>query len=95
MNKMILTAGAMALAATVMVKAGDVRAEDGMCDAAKSTWKTQEQLRQQLETRGWNVKNIKVEDGCFEAYALTKEGKRVEAYFNPATLEVVKVKDED
>jgi hypothetical protein len=43
---------------------------------------------------GYDVKNVKVEDGCFEVYAI-KDGKKVEAYMNPVTAEVVRTKTND
>jgi hypothetical protein len=42
---------------------------------------------------GYEVRKVDEEDGCWEVKG-TKEGKRVEAYFDPVTGEVVKVKGE-
>ena len=52
-----------------------------------------EALQQKLETEGWAVKKIQVDDGCYEAYATNPEGNKVEAYFDPKTFELVKTKD--
>ena len=38
---------------------------------------------------GWQVRRIKEDGGCYEAYGTTPEGDRVEAYFDPVTLEVL------
>ena len=43
---------------------------------------------------GYDVKNIKVEHGCFEVYAL-KDGKRVVNFMNPVTAEVVQASTDD
>ena len=42
-----------------------------------------------MKAEGWDVRSIKTEDGCYEAYAIDAKGKRVEAYFNPQTFERV------
>lgn len=57
------------------------------CDAAKSTWKTQDELVKKITAEGWTVRKAKVDGGCYEVYGTTPEGDRVEAYFHPATLE--------
>src|SRR3546814_2236198 len=53
----------------------------------KSTWKTQEQLTSAITAQGWQVRKVKVDGGCYEVYGTTPEGDRVEAYFDPVSLE--------
>ena len=43
-----------------------------------------------LKEKGWEVRNVKVDGGCYEVYAIDDKGERVEAYFHPVTLERVK-----
>lgn len=61
-----------------------LRAEDS---AARTQWQSQDKLKEQLTQQGWQVRRVKVEGGCYEVYATDKAGKKVEAYFNPKTLE--------
>ena len=42
-----------------------------------------------LVEKGWEIRRIKVDGGCYEVYALNEKGERVEAYFHPQTLEPV------
>lgn len=65
------------------------------CNVAMADWKPREALKAKLEGDGWKVRSIKSEDGCYEAYAITAEGKKVEAYFNPQTFQSVDMKVED
>ena len=51
-------------------------------------------LTAMLKEKGWEVRNIKVDGGCYEVYALDDKQERVEAYFHPVTLERVKIAGE-
>jgi hypothetical protein len=57
------------------------------CDSgAQESWQPQEKLAAALKEKGWQVRRIKVDGGCYEVYALDEKGQRVEAYFHPRTL---------
>ena len=63
------------------------------CDSGqKDTWQPQEKLEKTLTEKGWKVRRIKVDGGCYEVYALNEKGERVEAYFHPQTLAPVPTK---
>ena len=62
------------------------------CDSGSpDTWQSQEKLTAMLKEKGWDVRNIKVDGGCYEVYALDDKQERVEAYFHPVTLERVPI----
>ncbi len=71
-----------------MVAAGAAHAAE-LCDVPTDQWQPREALQNKLEAEGWTVKKIKIEDGCYEAYATNEEGKKMETFFNPKTLEAV------
>lgn len=57
------------------------------CDSGdKASWQSTEVLQKQLTDKGWTVRRIKEDGGCYEVYALNEKGERVEAYFHPVTL---------
>jgi hypothetical protein len=61
------------------------------CDSGPtSTWQPQETLERRLVTEGWQVRRIKVDGGCYEVYAVDPQGRRVEAYFHPVSLDHLK-----
>ena len=65
------------------------------CDSGSpDSWQPQEKLTAMLKEKGWEVRNIKVDGGCYEVYALDDKQERVEAYFHPVTLERVKIAGE-
>lgn len=60
------------------------------CDSGSpDTWQSQDKLNAMLKEKGWEVRNVKIDGGCYEVYALDDKGERVEAYFHPVTLERV------
>jgi len=62
------------------------------CDSGSpDTWQPQEKLTALLKEKGWDVRNVKIDGGCYEVYALDEKRERVEAYFHPVTLERVPI----
>ena len=57
------------------------------CDSGpQEKWQPQEKLQKMLTDRGWQIRRVKIDGGCYEVYAITEKGERVEAYFHPLTL---------
>jgi hypothetical protein len=62
------------------------------CDSGPpEKWQSQDKLTAMLKEKGWEIRNIKVDGGCYEVYALDEKHERVEAYFHPLTLERVPI----
>lgn len=80
-------AAAIALAAAAPF-AAPAAASEG-CNAPRDQWQPEAALRQQLEGQGWQIRRVKVDDGCYEVYATDKDGRRRETYFDPRTLQPV------
>lgn len=60
------------------------------CDSGpRDTWQPQEKLEKLLVERGWKIRRVKEDGGCYEVYAFDEKGERVEAYFHPRTLTLV------
>jgi hypothetical protein len=63
------------------------------CDSGpKEGWQPQAKLEAMLKEKGWTVRRVKEDGGCYEVYGLDDKGQRVEAYFHPVTLESVPTK---
>ena len=57
------------------------------CDSGpREGWQPQAKLEQRLKDKGWQVRRVKEDGGCYEVYGLDDKGQRVEAYFHPVTL---------
>lgn len=83
------TIGGAVLAAGLLLSTGGARATGLMtCESGpESGWRPQAELQERLAAGGWQVRRIKVDGGCYEVYAIDPEGRRVEAYFHPVSLE--------
>ena len=88
-----LSAAAWFAAAIVSIPA-HVASATGLatCDSGSpDKWQPAEKLTATLKEKGWTVRNVKVDGGCYEVYAIDEKGERIEAYFHPVTLERVPI----
>lgn len=64
---------------------GDVK-----CPAVpKAEWRAPADLATKLQAEGWVIRRMEATPTCYEVYAKDPQGKRVEAFFHPKTLERV------
>ena len=47
------------------------------------------------ESKGWTVRRIKIDDGCYEIDGRDAEGRGIEVTVHPATLEVIGIEYEE
>jgi hypothetical protein len=65
------------------------------CDSGPpDKWQSQDKLATTLKEKGWQIRNIKVDGGCYEVYAIDEKGEKLEAYFHPVTFERIPFKEE-
>jgi hypothetical protein len=62
---------------------------DFKCEVPVKEWKSQDDLQDKLKSEGWEIRKLKIDNGCYEVYGFDKMRKRKEVYFNPKTFEVV------
>lgn len=72
--------------ALAMLASGAAFASES-CSVPKAEWQPEQALRQKLETEGWKIDRIKIDNGCYEVYGTDGKGQRAETYFNPKTLD--------
>lgn len=92
MHKRLIAA---TLAAAVLATSGVAFASDGTPAAPRDQWMTVDQIKETFTQKGYQVRQVKVEDNGYEVYALDKDGKRFEADVDPVTGAVVKMEADD
>ena len=84
-----------ALTALALMLATPALADEGCSTAPAAQFKPKATLEAQLKSEGLEVRQIKVEDGCYEVYAVKKDGTKVEQVVNPLTGEIVSREDDE
>jgi hypothetical protein len=83
-----IAATALALAASGAWAHGNV-----VCPTyPKAEWRPHTELQEKLVKDGWTVRRMELTPTCYEVYGKDPQGKRVEAFFDPKTLERVEEK---
>lgn len=79
------------LSFAAMAVAAPAYAGPAACSSAPaSKWQPKAKLEKMLTAKGFKIRNIKVEKGCYEVYAVDKHGVRANMAFNAETLKMLK-----
>jgi hypothetical protein len=91
---MLATIFAIAAAAVATpALAGD---DDNRCgNVPRGEWMSLSQIEAKATEKGYAVRKIEIDDGCYEVYGSDGSGNRVEVYFHPLSAEVMKVERDD
>lgn len=81
------------LAALVM--AGGVRADDDDCQVPMADWKPRAAVEEMAKAKGWTVRRIKTDDGCYKLKGRDADGRKLKAKIDPATLAIVEIEYHD
>jgi len=79
---------ALALIATPVLAGDD-------CAVPMTDWQPREAVRKFAAEQGWDLRRIRIDDGCYEVIGRDAEGRAIEVKLNPATLAVVEMEFED
>lgn len=77
-----------------VLPAGAALADDD-CFVPMTDWQPREAVARLAEQKGWTVRRIKIDDGCYEIDGNDAEGRRIEVTVHPATLQVIEIEYED
>ena len=76
--------------AILALSCGTAFAHDFKCGVPKAEWRPQMDLQKKLQADGWKkVRQIKVDNDCYEVYGFDENNKRSEKFYNPKTFELV------
>lgn len=90
MNRKQFVMGAFGAGLVAFLTPSSARADDA-CKAPMSTWQSREAVAEKARSMGWQVDRIRTDDGCYKVYGHDANGRRIEAEFDPATLELIEI----
>ena len=82
------------LALVAGLPAATAQADDD-CFVPMADWQPREAVAKLAEARGWTVRRIKIDDGCYEIKGRDSSGKAIEVTVQPATLEGIRIEHEE
>jgi hypothetical protein len=87
---LILLVASLSLGAT-----GPVSASDDDCTVPMAQWQPRAAVQTMAEAKGWSVRRIKIDDGCYEIKGRDAQGRAIEVKVDPATLDIVEFEFDD
>jgi hypothetical protein len=82
------------LAFLATLPAGAALADDD-CFVPMADWQPREAVAQFATAQGWDVRRIRIDDGCYEIDGRDAEGRAIEVKLHPGTLQIVEFEFED
>ncbi|MFX0540992.1 PepSY domain-containing protein [Roseovarius sp. S4756] len=82
------------IALLAIIPAGAAFASDD-CRVPMADWQPREAVTKLAQDNGWTVREIEIDDGCYEIEGRDKDGREIEVKLDPATLKVVEMEYED
>ncbi len=67
--------------------------DDAKCGKVSGEWMSHDAAKAKVAEQGYDARRVKREGSCYEIYAISKNGARVELYIHPVTGEIVKTKN--
>jgi hypothetical protein len=82
------------LAFLAALPAGAALADDD-CFVPMADWQPREAAARFALAQGWEVRRIRIDDGCYEINGRDARGRSIEVKLHPGTLEIVEFEFED
>ena len=82
------------LAVLAALPAGAALADDD-CQVPMADWQPREAVARFAAEQGWEVRRIRIDDGCYEVDGRDAEGRPIEVTLHPGTLSIVEFEYED
>ena len=76
------------LTLTALLTAASAAAEE-RCAVAMINWQPREAVVRLAADKGWTVRRIKIDDGCYEVTGTDAAGKKLDVKLHPGTLEIL------
>ncbi len=95
MNRIVLKAAALSIVLAAAPAYASSGGGEGCGSAPRDQWMSVDAAKVKGMELGYQVRKVKEEDGCYELYAIDKNGAKAELYMNPVTGQIVRNKVDD
>ena len=68
---------------------------DNDCIVPMADWQPRDAVLRMAADKGWSVRRIKIDDGCYEIDGRDAEGRRIEVTVSPGDLQVIEIEYKD
>ena len=82
------------LVLALVLPAGAALADDD-CRVPMADWQPREAVAEFASSQGWEVRRIKIDDGCYEIDGRDATGRAIEVKLHPGTLQIIEFEFED
>lgn len=82
----------IAITLLAAVASSAAMADDDDCKAPMAQWQPREAVTEMAKARGWTVRRLKVDDGCYQIRGEDENGRAIKAKIDPASLAVIRLK---
>jgi hypothetical protein len=93
MKRLVLAAAFVSLALASAANADDDHVRCGNVPIAD--WMSEADLRSKVTGMGIDVRDIEIDDGCYEVEGRNSDGRKLEIRFHPQTAEQISVDGDD
>ena len=83
-----------ALGAAVLLTGSLLARADDDCLVPMTDWQPRSAVADLATARGWQVRRIRVDDGCYQILGQDAAGRSIEVTLDPATLAVIEIEQE-
>jgi len=90
MKRKMLTAAMIA-----PMLAAPAHAANHECYVPMKDWRSRVEVIRYAEAQGWAVQRVRIDDGCYELFAVSAEGIDIEVRINPGSLEIIAIEIEN
>lgn len=65
------------------------------CAVPMADWQPRGAVAELAEQKGWSVKHIRLDDGCYEVTGHDAQGRKIEVKLDPASLSIIQMEFEE
>ena len=82
------------LGCLAVLPVGAAMADDD-CVVPMADWQPRDAVLRMAADKGWSVRRIKIDDGCYEIDGRDAEGRGIEVTVSPGDLQVIEIEYKD